>query len=165
MHKIAMSLATILLCVQGSATIIKKPPSKPVDLPYTELPCSEADKKIIFEIITMISDNNWLDLLLKRAEIYKLGSHIDHVHPMKFVTTILNNPELKSSLQKLWPDPLKRAGFLEGLVPKMNREAERNRLNQHIENFATELRVSPAELKPFFESRDWEEMVQHLIRS
>src|SRR5215467_10465070 len=116
MKKVAIFLLALLMSTSAMASIIKKPPAKPVDIPYSELVCSESDKKIIGEIITMVAENNWLDLFLNRTEIYERGTHIDHVHPMKFVTTIINHPDLKASLQKLWPDSFKRAGFLDGLI-------------------------------------------------
>jgi hypothetical protein len=157
-------MALCLICTLN-ASIIKKPPTKQEDLSYKELPCSEQDKTHIFEIISTMAENGKLSLLFKQNHLRELGSHIDHVHPLKFMSTIFTNAHLKSCMFYIWDDSFKKSGFLSGLGPSMTLEAEKGKLNQYIPDFANELEVSAESLKPYFESRDWENLVYFLIHS
>lgn len=161
-----MRILFLLTALSCYGSIIKKPPVviRPTEIAYKDLPCPEADQKIIEHIITKIDSDSWFDLWYTRTEVYKLGALIDELHPLKFLTSILTNPKAKLSLQRFWPDVLKRGGFLDGLVPKMNRESEKGLLNQYIEGFAEELQVHPEEIRPYFDKKEWESLVEYLIR-
>lgn len=162
------SLLLILMALISEpcfASIIKKPPVKPVNVPYPELICREEDQACIYEIITTVAENSKISLIFKQTYLNELGAKIDQVHPMKFLSTIVNHPHLRVCLDLLWPDSFKRAGFLEGFATSMSREADKGKLNQHIEAFAEEIKVPVQEIAPFFETRAWEDLVTHILRS
>jgi hypothetical protein len=145
------------------ATIIKKPPTPIKEIAYCDLVFSEEDHKILKKVMFTTYDLNWLDLWAKQEEVYRLGGQINHLHPLKFISGIVNDPEIKFWVQSFWSDFLKRAGFLRGFVPNMNREAEKGMLHQHIEPFAKEVNIDPALIRPFFETRDWEGLAERLL--
>ena len=68
------------------ASLITFPP-EPASEAYKDLVCTEKDQAIIFEILTTIEENGKLALLLKKSHLQALGSQINHVHPLKFLST------------------------------------------------------------------------------
>jgi hypothetical protein len=109
--------------------------------------------------------NGKLSLLLKQSHLKEIGAQIHHVHPLKFLATIFSNPHLKSCMQYIWGDYFKRNGFLDGLAPNLTREAEKGKLEQYLKDFSVKINVSAEGMKPYFDTRDWEGLVLHLINS
>lgn len=153
-------------CRPSIGAIIKLPPADKgnENLTYEQLRCTERDRALIYEIITTMADNGKLSLLLKQSHLKQLGAEINHVHPLKFLSTILGNPRLKESLHEIFSDYFKRVGFLDGLGPSLTKEAERGRLNQYAEAFATELNVPLDGVMHYFHCRDWENFVRYLMK-
>ncbi len=145
------------------ASIIKIPPAKPADQPYEDLVCTEQDKLTITEIITAIGENGKLGLLFMQGYLRTLGVQVDHVHPLKFLAIVFSNMQLKIYMNDLFKDYFKRNGFMEGLAPNMTREQEKGKLQQYIPHFAKELNLPSEMLRPYFQSSDWEGLVQYLI--
>lgn len=147
------------------AAIIKIPPAKPADQTYQDLVCTEADKEGIAKIVTMLGENGKISILLNQGYLKALGAQIDHVHPLKFLSTVFSNPELKASMRKVFDDYFKRNGFMEGLGPNMTREQEKGKLYQYIPDFAKEVDIPIDNIRFFFQTSDWEGLVQFLIDS
>jgi len=145
------------------ASIIKFPPSGEKTVTYQELICTDQDKANIYEIITTLADNGKLSLLLKSGHLKQLGAQINHVHPLKFMSTIFSNPRLRMCMPDIFNDYFKRNGFMDGLGPSLERESDKGKLEQYITDFAAELNVMPDGLRDFFKARDWENLVRHLM--
>lgn len=145
------------------ASIVKIPPAKPAAQSYEDLVCTEEDKAVIAEIITILGENNKLSLLFKQNHLKALGTQIDHLHPMKFLTAIFNDPQLKMYMNGIFEDYFKRNGFMDGLGPSMTREQEKGKLQQYIPDFAKELHVPAESIRPYFQASDWEGLVRFLI--
>lgn len=144
------------------ATMIKFPVERKT-LAYADLVCTEQDKADIYEIITLMADNGKISLLFKKGYIEDLGDHIQHVHPLKFLSTIVTNPRLNVCLDEIFDDYFKRNGFMDGIGPRLTKEAERGHLNQYIGNFSEEVGVPHDNLMKFFKNQDWEGLVRFFI--
>ncbi len=155
----------ILIAVPAMPSIIKKPPVKPpeTDPLYKELVCTDQDRANIYEIISTIGENGKLSLLFKQSHLKELGAKINHVHPLKFLAVIFTDSHLKTCMFSVWDDYFKRTHFLDGLGPSLTREAEKEKLNQYLGDFATELKIPLENLRPYFDMRDWESLVLYLI--
>lgn len=146
------------------ASIIKfPPPGNQDDKPYSELICSEQDVAFIFELITLIADNNKFTLLLKRGHLKQLGAQINHLHPLKFLAAIFKNPRLRSCMNEIENDFFKWSGFMEGLAPNLTKEADKGKLEQYLQDFCTDLKVPTDHIKKYFQNRNWEAMVRYLV--
>ncbi len=157
-------ILVLCLTLSASASIIKKPPAKPVELTYAELACNEDDRKIIYEIITTVAENGKVHLaLFKQGHLKEIGGEIQHVHPLKFLSTIFCDPHLKMCMPAVWADYFKWNHFLDGLCPSLTREAEKGKLHQYIKEFADEIQVPHESIQGFFDTRNWEGLVHHLI--
>lgn len=144
------------------ASLIKIPVENKVET-YQELVCTELDQAKIYEIITTMAENNKLSLLMKQNHLKGLGAQINHVHGLKFLSTIVAHPHLKTCLSQIFEDYFKRNGFMDGLAPSLTREADKGKLDQYINDFCTEVNASRAQVEGFFQARDWEGMVRLLI--
>lgn len=154
------------------ASIIKISPPAPEK--YQDLVCNEHDKMCIAEIVTTISLNNKWDLIWDEGRLTEIGAKISHVHPLKFLAAILTNPMLKGCMPGIFEDYFKRNGFLgyrliggrpaDGLGSGLNREADKNKLEQYLDDFAKEINVPMEAIKPYFQMRDWENLVRFLIQ-
>ena len=146
------------------ASIIKFPPAgSQEDKPYNELICSEQDQAFIYEIITLIADNNKLTLLLKRGHLKQLGAQINHLHPLKFLATIFKNPRLRSCMTEIENDFFKWNGFMDGLAPNLTKEADKGKLDQYLQDFCADVKAPIDHIKKYFQNRNWEGMVRYLM--
>lgn len=147
------------------ASIIKFPADQRKIDSYQDLACTEQDKAIIFEIITTMSEHGKLSLLLKQSHLKGLGSQINHVHPLKFLSTIVTNPRLRECLVDVFDDYFKRNGFMDGIGPSLTRESDKGKLDQYIKDFAEEVKVPKELINRFFQQQDWEGLVRYFLQS
>ncbi|HSX26946.1 MAG TPA: hypothetical protein VLE89_08085 [Chlamydiales bacterium] len=147
------------------SSIIKIPPAGGGEIGYKDLICTEQDKANIYEIITTLSENGKLSLLFKQDHLKQLGTQINHVHPLKFLSTIFSNPRLRYCMYDIFDDYFKRNGFMDGLGPSLQKESEKGKLDPLLSDFAKEVNVAPELLRPHFQARDWENLVRKLMQS
>lgn len=170
-----ISLPTFLFCLSTFfvplhseahflGSIIKFPVN-PSQQTYEELVCTDQDKATIYEIITTMSENGKMGLLFKKNHLNELGSKINHIHPLKFLSTIFSTPHLKECMNGIFEDYFKRNGFMDGLGPSLEKESEKGTLEKLLPGFAEEVSADFESLRPYFRSRDWENMVRKLIQS
>lgn len=153
----AIPLASIIKIVPND-----KPPAEPA---YGELVCTEADKEIVRLIIETMGTNGKLSLLFKRGDLERLGAQINHLHPFKFLSSIFTSPTATYYMNDVFSDYFKRKGFMDGLGPSMTNRAELGKLDVYVNEFSKEVGVSPEAVRGFIKSRDWEGLVQHLMRN
>jgi hypothetical protein len=147
------------------SSIIKITPPRPKDETYEQLPCTDFEKECVREIITTLGTEGKLTLLFMQGHLWELGAKIEQVHPLKFLASIFAYPDLKLYMVEIFDDYFKRTGFMDGLSPNLDIEAKKGRLDQYINGFALEINVDPAIIRPYFESREWEELVYALIKT
>lgn len=164
--KSVLAASILLLSAPLSASIIKIPPTTQGELTYATLPCSDQQTAYIRELVSSMGNSGWLDLLSNQKHLKFIGSQIDTVHPLKFLAAIFVTPDLKIEMAKILDSYLKKDQMLDkGLIPNLDREADKGTLMKYLVPFAEDVRVSPDVLRPYFERRDWESMVRFLIQS
>ena len=65
----------------------------------------------------------------------------------------------------IWTDYFKRSNFLSDVSIALSREAERGKLHLYLDDFAKEVKIPSAEIKNYFDSRDWDNFILFLIQS
>jgi hypothetical protein len=143
--------------------IIKIPPTKPGNLSYQELVCTEADIKVITEILTIVKETWEPGLLIKREYLNFLGSLIDHMHPIKYLAVVFSTPKLKECMREAFDSRFKRNGFLEGFAPRLAHEKEKGTLYQYLPDFSQELNLSLDKIRLCCQLSDWEGLIRYLI--
>lgn len=145
------------------ASIIKVPPAPQPELSYKDLIFTEQDRANIYELITTMAQNNKLQLLFKQGHLKTIGAQINHVHPLKFLSSISTNPEIKALMGNLHDDHFKWNELMNGLGAGLTREAIKGKLDIYLNDFANETELSPEDIRPYFESRDWDGFVLFLM--
>jgi hypothetical protein len=145
------------------ASIIKKPPTKTHEYAFNELPCTQQQKDQIYELITTLAENSKIALLFQQDHLKKIGANIDDVHPLKFLSIVFSQVELKYGMAAIWNDYFKRTGFMDGLGESLSREYGKGTIQQLIKDFAQELKISVDDLKPYLLTQDWNGLVIYLI--
>lgn len=112
-----------------------------------------------------MSENGKLSLLLKQSYLKNIGAQINHVHPLKFISTIVTNPRLKTCMNEIFDDYFKRNGFMDGLGPSLSREADKGKIDPFLNDFSAEVKVPVESMRPYFQNRDWEGLVRFLMQS
>lgn len=126
---------------------------------YSQLPINGEEKKIISKLVVTLAENNVFKLLFEKKKLEKLGKRINHVHPMKFLGTILGDPRLFHCLREIRKSTFKWEGFMDGLVRRMNEELSHNNIEKYIPGFASFVNKDPNKIQEFIERRDFEGMV------
>lgn len=146
-------------------SIVKIPPAPQGDISYKDLLFTDDDRSNIYELITIMSQSNKFQLLFKQGHLKSIGAQINHVHPLKFLSSIFSNPEIKSLMGNIRDDGFKWSGLIDGLGPSLTREAIKGKLDLYLNDFAYEIGLSATEIHPYFQSRDWDSFVRFLIQS
>jgi hypothetical protein len=151
------------------ASIVKLPPPVPPaasDASFAQLPCSEIDRQKITRLITVMGENGKLVLLLKyQRELRQIGREIDHVHPLKFLSTVFSNPSLKGYMREIYKDYFKWTNFMDGLGDGLTAQNKQGKVSPFIADFAKEVGVKPESLQGYVQSQDWENMVVYLMNN
>jgi hypothetical protein len=139
---------------------------------YSKLPLTDEEGRIIYQIIDSVG--NWFEgkLWKKEAEIAALGNKVQHVHPFKFLETVLNTPHLKQAMIKIEDSflSLKWRGFFNGtdespgFTAKCEREYARDNLSRYIVGFCQAVKANPEQVCHFVEKKEWEKLVSFLIK-
>ncbi len=146
------------------ASIIKFPPEgDKSDASYAELSCSSEDMACIAEILMTLAEHGKISLLFKQGHLKQLGAQINHVHPLKFLSTIFKDPELRDCMKKVADDYFKWSGFMEGLAPSLTKEADKGKLEKHLADFSKDIGISPDHIRKYFQNRDWESLIHSLM--
>lgn len=130
---------------------------------FERLEMTEKEEKAIYKIIHTLGTSNVPKLLWKKRELEKLGSSINHVHPMKFIATILTNPTLRADLQEVRRSFFKWNGFIDGFRRRMTEEYYKNNIQHYVLGFCEELDVKEEVVEHFVERRDWEGLVKAIL--
>lgn len=131
--------------------------------PFLDL--SEKEKEVIKILIHDLATYNGRQLFWNQRKLREMGSSIEHIHPLKFITYIITNENLKKDLQtvhtkyndtsilgSLWS---RWGHFLEGFKSRMEGEMSRDNVEAHLPGFCEELKVKIEEIKPLIDARNW----------
>ncbi|MCB1110797.1 MAG: hypothetical protein KDK64_07415 [Chlamydiia bacterium] len=136
---------------------------------FYQLRLTHEDQKLISEMITDLGELGWFGLLKKKSKMEKIGDKIFPVHPLRFIGYVLATPSLKKQLPNILNDFVKRKSFFGGhgkrigFGQRMTNEDLEGNLRPYIPGFAQQVGVSEASIMKYFDRRDWEELVRHLM--
>jgi hypothetical protein len=139
---------------------------------YHQLTLTKGEAKVISTLIQMINDTWVVMLLSKETELLQMGKRIDHLHPLKFLETVLKDPVLKEAMLGIEDSTLKWDGFLNGksssspgFVAKCKREDDQGNFAPYITDFCQVVKADPKKIRPLYEAKNWEELIRFLIKS
>ncbi|HSX03185.1 MAG TPA: insulinase family protein [Rhabdochlamydiaceae bacterium] len=130
---------------------------------YSTLPISHEEKMMISKLIVTLAENNVFKLLFEKKKLEKLGKRINHIHPMKFLGTILLDPRLSHCLREIKKSSFKWENFMGGLVRRMDEEFSHDNLRKYIPGFCSTVQANPDQLVTYIEKKDFEGMIISLL--
>jgi hypothetical protein len=146
-----------------SDRIVASQPIPIQDSPYMHLTCSRENCQKIAYLITTLGKSGKLTLLGKYRELRQIGDDIDPVHPLKMLSIILKDPELRLCLKAIYSDHFKWSNFIDGMKNKLSVLHQEDRVSIYIPDFAQDVGVKIDQLQKFIQSQQWEKMVIFLI--
>jgi hypothetical protein len=132
---------------------------------YSELVATMQEKEIIWKIIDTLASNNLLSLGFKKSDLEKKGRQVHHLHPLRFLGTILADPHLRECLKEVRTSSFKWNGFMDGLVPRLELEYHNRRLLQYLPSFCKAMHADVGPVNDFAQEHDWDGMVKFLLKS
>ncbi len=130
---------------------------------YSQLQINGEEKKIISKIIITVAENNVLKLLFEKKKLEKLGKRINHLHPLKFLGTILSDQRLHHCLREIRRSSFKWDEFMGGFVRRMNEELGHDNVKKYVPSFSSFFQANTAQLMTYIDRRDFEGMVLSLL--
>lgn len=131
---------------------------------YAGLPISGDEKRMIAKIVTTMAENNVFKLLYEKKKLERIGKKINHIHPMKFLGTILVDPRLVHNMHEIKKSSFKWEGFMDGLIHRMREEASRDNIKKYISGFSRSLGADVNRVTEYFDRGDYDGLVRFLLR-
>jgi hypothetical protein len=124
------------------------------------------EKSVISSIVLTLANNSYAKLLLKKSELDKKGSDIDHVHPLRHLACIFTDEELKVAIRNIREKSLVWKNYVHGLGESLAQESHRDNLTElYIRDFAALVGINPDLIfAPLAEGR-WRDFIELLIDS
>jgi hypothetical protein len=131
---------------------------------YEDLVCSDKDKENISRLITVLGESGYVGLLRHQFELIRLGREITHVHPLRFLGTILSDKALTRHVQAIYENTVKWKIFMYGLYKSLSAQQKYEQVSIYINDFAHEIGIDPDSLQEYVKAQAWEQMVVFLIK-
>lgn len=147
---------------------------------YRDLPLTAEEATKIGQIIKTVGNTMTAFLGIKKSELTVLGRAVQHVHPLKFLETVLNNSELKQCMISIKGSDSKWEGFLKGELSgvlglfggakevmgfeeKCKKENDQQNFAIYIADFCTAVNAPVDKVRAFVKEKEWPELVSFLI--
>lgn len=107
---------------------------------------------------------SWLDLLLHKKEMEKLGDKIRPVHPLRFVAYIHSDPTLREKkLPKIRRDRVKWGSFIGGFNERMALENSNSNLLRYVPGFSHFTHVPESKIESLIHRHSWTEIMESIM--
>ena len=121
-------------------------------------PITENEKKDIRFIIITLATKSQFSLLFEKRALDQAGNRISHIHPLKMLSYIFTDNELKYAVKKIRGIPWRR--FAKGLGESLDKSAKRKNLTQElIADFTQTVGVNSSLISPSAEKGRWEDLI------
>ncbi len=125
---------------------------------------SAQDKDDIRYILRTLANNSLLKIGGSSSALKSAGDRIDRIHPLRFLQVVFSDEELKVCIANIQGRSWVWSEFLSGITGSLDDEAAHGNLkNQHIKDFAKNIKIKPEMITPYVEAEQWEELVTTLI--
>lgn len=135
---------------------------------YDKLPTKSEFEKISY-IISSLGSGSVMSLTKSQSEIVKASQLLRGLHPLRFLSTVLNDENLRKEMIKLrnhrqsWTQSMIWSRFLSDYSSKLNNQADSNNLLCYIDQFAADIKVDKSKLLPLIAQKNWEEFFNILF--
>jgi hypothetical protein len=150
-------------------TSLKKDPVQELKS-YQQLTPKVEDATVISEMIQTIGETYLPFLYAKKGELLEMGKRVEDVHPLKFLETVLNNPELKKSMLNIKDNSWKWGGFLNGdkespgFIDKCKRVDRLGIFEPYITDFCQAVKIDSQKIRSLHAAKKWKKLIAFLVQ-
>lgn len=133
----------------------KRSASKKLHRDYNEIPSKE-DVENLNYIIKTLATKNPIQLAFSSSELNDRGDKIMHLHPLKFLTIILTDPDNLKYVKAIRDKTLAWNGFIRNLRKSLKEETDKHNLTyEQVADFSNVIGVDVNLLWPDIENKRW----------
>jgi len=156
---------TMSLDVDGSVVMIKVAQNNGQPPRDYWSPVTDQEKRDLAELVRTLANELQPALLGKKSHLEgTLKPRLVHLHPLKFLTIIFTDNELKVCMKNLDGKLVVWKKFEGETTESLAKENNAGNITQdQINDFANKVGLSSAELTPFFQGQKWTQLISFLI--
>jgi hypothetical protein len=122
------------------------------------------EKMDIRFIITTLANKNIIGIALETGPLEEAGDRIDHIHPLRFLSIIFQDEELKVGIRNIRGKGWIWSQFIRGLKECLATEMSIDNISlTYIEDFCQTVGINIGFILPSIAQRDWDMLVDQLI--
>lgn len=126
-----------------------------------ERPMTAIEEEKIRFIITTLSSQSAIGLLISKPSLQEAGTHVQEVHPLRFMGFIFSDPELRIAVKRIGSIPWHQ--FVAGMEGNFEAASSRNNLSDSmIHDFALQIDQEFSEIQPFFIHHKWANLLNYI---
>lgn len=128
-----------------------------------ENPVSNAEKEIIAYIVNMLGDGSYAKLLLHKGDLERAGAKIDHVHPLRHLSTVFTDEQLKVSMRNIRKKSKVWKSYTGDLGKSLGEEYSKGNIQPtQITHFAQTIQLDPAPITTLIYQQNWKDLIEYL---
>lgn len=127
---------------------------------------NDEEKEFITYIVFTLGHKSLTKIYQEQEGLKKAGDHIDHLHPLKFLSVIFTDEDLKAAIINIKESRWVWGQFKKGLYKSLKEETKNKNMSPEIiANFANVVNVdSELILSPVLK-QDWDGLIVTLIKN
>ncbi len=156
---------TMSLDVDGAVVMIKVAQNNGQPPRDYWTPITDQEKRDLGELVRTLANEKQTTLWGKQSHLEgTLKPRLVHLHPLKFLTIIFTDNELKVCMKNLDGKLVVWKKFEGETADSLAKENNAGNITQdQINDFANKVGLSSAELAPYFQGQKWEQLISFLI--
>jgi hypothetical protein len=124
------------------------------------------EKEFISFIVSTLGNKSLTKVWKEKSSLKKAGDQIDHIHPLKFLTIIFTDENLKVAIANLKESKWVWTESKKGLFSSLSDElASENMPLEYIQEFSETIGIDPALILPSIYHADWDDFFSVLIKN
>lgn len=128
-------------------------------------PVTPKEKSDIRFIVTSLADKSLVTIAFIKDDLEAAGDRIDHIHPLRFLSTIFTDEELKVGIRNIrgrgWIWNQFTSGLKESLETEMNIG---NMGQEYLIHFANDVGLDVSRIYPTIAVQNWDGFIDTLIK-
>jgi hypothetical protein len=146
--------------------ITVKPTKKNGSFRYYYAPVSPQEKKEMRYVLTTLAQNSLANIASSKSSLKKAGDRFSHVHPLKFLSVVFTDEELKACIHAIRDRGWIWDEFLNGVIGSLKEETtSQNMRPEFIHDFASVVGINVSLILGAIQEERWKDLINILIDS
>lgn len=130
------------------------------------VPVTPEEKEHITYIVTTLAQTSLTSLPGKRGDLKDRGAKVAHLHPLRFLGTIMEDEQLKGNFRAALDRTLVKGEFRGNLTDSLAQEYRANNMkSEYVADFASALSLNYNQLWSAVQNKKWNDFLEVLVKS